>query len=205
MKESLIAIVLALAGTCGAGVIAIDADSFSNGADISNAYAGITLSSTGGYGGLDGKVYAFEDGLASTGTKVFGNNLSFQRQWYADSIEGFAFRVDFSSYAILVSLDIIGDDYAGTDVGVLYAYSSSGVLLDAVTSGQLSYGQEFNAQINRSAFDIAYIIAGGSNLTQDTVHLDNLRVNVVPEPATILILGLGILFSRRFNRNKIYH
>ncbi len=203
MKESLIAIILVFSSTCGATVLSIDADSFSNAADISSVNAGVTLSSFGGYPGLNGKVYAFEDGLASTGTKVFANNLSFQRQWYADPTEGFAFRADFANPADSIAIDIIGDDYSGTDMGVLYAYNSSNILLDTIITTQLSYGQVFNAEISRPAFDIAYIIAGGSNLTEDTIHLDNLRVNIVPEPVTLLFFSFGFLLVRRFNRNKI--
>ncbi len=196
MKESLIAIVLVFAGICEAGAVSIDADSFANAADISGAYAGITLSSVGGYTGLDGRVYAYEDGLASTGSMVFANNLSFQRQWYADSIEGFAFRADFENPTNSVAIDIIGDDYSGIDYGVLYAYNSSGLLLNTIATGSLTYGQVFNAQINRPIFDIAYIIAGGSSLTQDTIHLDNLRANIVPEPATILLFSLGLFCAQ---------
>ncbi len=202
MKESLIAIVFVFAGTCGASVVSIDADSFANAADISGAYAGITLSSVGGYTGLDGRVYAYKDGLASTGTMVFANNLSFQRQWYADSADGFAFRADFEKPTNSVAIDIIGDDYSGIDYGVLYAYNSSGLLLNTIATGSLTYGQVFNAQINRPTFDIAYIIAGGSSLTQDTIHLDNLRANIVPEPATILLFSLGLFCVRRFRSNK---
>jgi hypothetical protein len=188
-----------LAFPCSAAIIAIDADMFAEGADISAGFDGITLSSVGGYPGLDGRVYAFGDGLASTGTKVFGNNLSFQRQWYADLTNGFALRADFLKLADSVSIDIIGDDYSGMDVGVLYAYNAADVLLDTIVTAQLGYGQVFNAQISRPAFDIAYIISGGWSQSEDTVHLDNLRVNCLPEPATVLLLGLGGIFiSRRF-------
>ena len=57
-----------------AAPITADADGYSNGTDISTAFYGMTLSSAGGYSGLDGNVYAWEDGLASTGISVFANN-----------------------------------------------------------------------------------------------------------------------------------
>ena len=182
----------------GAVIISADADGFSNGSDISTAFAGMTLSSVGGYAGLDGLVYAWGDGLASTGTSVFANNLSFQRQWYANLTDGFAFRADFDQPADYVAIDIIGDDYSG-DVGVLYAYNAADVLLESVTSDALEYGEVFTAQISRGSFDIAYIIAGGSPSTEDTVHLDNLIADVIPEPATLWLLALGglVLTKRR--------
>jgi hypothetical protein len=190
----LVIVTLLLAYPCGAAIVTIDADSFTEGADISDGFNGITLSSVGGFPGLDGKVYAYSDGLASTGTKVFGNNLGFARQWYADLTQGFAFRADFSKPADSISIDIIGDDYSGVDFGILYAYNASNLLLDTVVTTGLGYGQVFNAEILRPSFDIAYIIAGGSFLTEDTVHLDNLRINIIPEPATMLLFGLGGIF-----------
>jgi hypothetical protein len=173
-------------------VISADADGFPNGTDISTVFEGITLSSVGGYTGLDSRVYAWGDGLASTGTIVFANNLPFQRQWYADLAEGFALRADFAQPANLVAIDIIGDD--STDYGEFLAYNSSDTLVGYVLSPQLTTGEIFRAIISRGdAFDIAYVIAGGADSTEDTVHLDNLKARVIPEPATLCLLGLGSL------------
>ena len=180
-------------------IVSADADGYSNGTDISTVFDGITLSSVGGYPGLDGAVYAWADALASTGTNVFANNLSFQRQWYADLTDGFAFRADFDHPASSVSIDIIGDDTG--DYGELFAYNSSGVLIGYILSPQLTTGQVFRATIDRDwAFDIAYIIAGGAVSTEDTVHLDNLSADVVPEPATFCLLGLGSLLLTKQRR-----
>jgi hypothetical protein len=194
-----VALVFLIASPVGAAIISADADGFSDGSDISTAFAGMTLSSVGGYPGLDGLVYAWGDGLASTGTSVFANNLSFQRQWYANLIDGFAFRADFDQPADYVAIDIIGDDYSG-DVGVLHAYNAADVLLESVTTDALDYGEVFTAQISRGSFDIAYIIAGGAVSTEDAVHLDNLTANVVPEPATLCLFALGGLFLTRRRR-----
>jgi len=182
---------------CSGGIVTIDADGFNEGQDMSAAFSSVSLSSVGGYAGLDGRVYAFGDGLATTGTKVFGNNLSFERQWFADFTEGFAFRADFLKPANYVAIDIIGDDFTGMDIGIFYVYNSSDSLLDSVLTGSLRYGEAFTAEVTRPEFDIAYIIAGGWADSGDTIHLDNLRVNVIPEPATILISGLGGLILIR--------
>lgn len=192
---------LLLVARCDAAMISIDADGFTEGEEISAAFAGVTLSAVGGYPGLEPVVYAWEDGLASTGTSVFANNLSFQRQWYAGQTEGFAFRVDFDFWADYVAIDIIGDDSG--DYGVLNAYNASGTLIDSVLSPELGYGEVFTATISRASFDIAYIIAGGAGSTEDTVHLDNLMANVVPEPATLLLFGLGGLVLVRMRKKKI--
>jgi len=194
-----VALVLLIALPVGATIISADADGFSNGTDISTAFAGMTLSSVGGYEGLDGLVYTWGDGLASTGASVFANNLSFQGQWYAGLTDGFAFRADFDQPANYVAIDIIGDDYSG-DIGALYAYNAADILLETITSDALGYGEVFTAQISRGSFDIAYIIAGGSPSTEDTVHLDNLIADVIPEPATLWLFALGGLLLTRKRR-----
>jgi len=194
-----VVLILVLVSSASAVIVSADADGFSDGTDISTAFAGMTLSSVGGYTGLDGLVYAWGDGLASTGTSVFANNLSFQRQWYANLADGFALRADFDQPADYVAIDIIGDDYSG-DIGVLYAYNAADILLESVTSDELGYGEVFTATVSRGSFDIAYIIAGGSLVTDDTVHLDNLIANVIPEPATLWLLGLGGLLLTKKRR-----
>ena len=200
MKNLLrVALVLVIASSAGATVISADADGFSNGTDISTAFAGMTLSSVGGYSGLDGIVYAWGDGLASTPTNVFANNLSYQRQWsaYITDTDGFALRADFDYLADYVAIDIIGDDSG--DYGLINAYSSAGVLLESVTSDELGYGEVFTAIISRPSFDVAYITAGGAAL--DTVHLDNLNANIIPEPATLCLLAFGVLMLKGKRKN----
>jgi hypothetical protein len=194
-----VGLILVLVSSASAVIVSADADGFSDGTDISTAFAGMTLSSVGGYTGLDGFIYAWGDGLASTGASVFANNLSFQRQWYANLTDGFALRADFDQPANYVAIDIIGDDYSG-DIGVLYAYSAADVLLESVTSDALGYGEVFTAAISRGSFDIAYIITGGSPSTEDAVHLDNMTANIIPEPTTLCLLGLGTLILTRRRR-----
>ena len=100
--------------------------------NISAVFGDVLLSSVGGYSGLDGNVYASSDGLASTGFNVFANNLSFAGQWYADIVDGFSFRADFSGAANYAAIDIIGDN--GSDYGVMQAFDSGGQLLGTVLS-----------------------------------------------------------------------
>jgi hypothetical protein len=128
---------------------------------------------------------------------VFANGTVFGRQWWSDA-GGFGLRADFSVLANNVSIDVIGDD-AG-DVGEMRAYDSGGGLLSTVYSGSLAAGEVFNLVISRSGYDVAYIVAGGSVAGGDTVHLDNLCANVVPEPLTVGLLGVGAILG--FMRKK---
>lgn len=182
--------------TASALTVTVEPDDFADGIDISELLPGISLSAVGGYDNLDGSVYVSPDGLASTGTNVFANNLSFERQWYLDDTRGFALRADFTSPADTVAIDIIGDD--PDDIGTLTAYNAAGEIIETVTTAPLNTGQIFTAQINAGAFEIAYIIAGGQG---NTVHLDNLTVSLIPEPATLLLLSIGAIAIRKRRRN----
>lgn len=197
LLKVLVLMILVMASTVSAVVVSADADGYADGANISNAFTGITLSSTGTDTNLDGQVYArvpINPAYASTGKLVFGNNLQgtdtsgspYSEIWYSGGGLSFRFRADFDNLANFVSIDFIGNN--GSDYGVLEAYNSVGALLTSVSTPQLTAGNVFSAQINRPSFDIAYIIASGIN--GDTLYLDNLCANV-PEPTTMILLGLG--------------
>lgn len=200
MRNILAAALILLTSSSVRGVIiSADADGYTEGTEISTAFTGLTLSSIGRSSGLDGLVYAYDDELASTGTSVFGHNLSNHRQWYYDAYpephhpNDFALRVDFDQPANYVSIDIIADDI--WDYASLRAYDSSGAFLGSTfTQPPLAIGEIFTAAIGRESFDIAYIIAGGDFANSACpVLLDNLSANVVPEPCTLLLLGLGVV------------
>jgi hypothetical protein len=178
-----------------AGLVTVDADSFANGADLSTAFSGVVLSSTGGAIGLDGKVYASANALASTDGKVFANNLS--AGWLSKSPGGYAMRADFSAPTDYVSIDIIGD--SDLDIGVLTAYDASGKVLTRVISSDLGVGQHEPVSVQRFANDIAYVTIGGLGALNNSVLLDHLVFNI-PEPATMVLLSLGMLSLGRRKR-----
>jgi len=196
---ALMVVVILAVGVVAQGTI-VDADAFADGTDISNAFTGITLSAID-FSNCDGKVYAETDSLASTGSNVFGNSsTAFYNEWHEDD-NNFsscpALKVVFDSSVLSVTIDAIGNN--GSDYGRLKAYSSSGTLLDTYDTSQLITGTVETMSISRSSADIGYIIAGGAEDHGDTVHLDNLNY-VVPEPATVALLGLGSLALIRRRR-----
>ena len=190
-------------------MIYADADGFSDGTDISNAFDGMTLSSTGRASGLDGKVYAKTDAYASTGTMTFGNNLANPTLWYLDTHpttpphpDDYALKITFDMPAKYVAIDLVTEsDWSN---GSIESYDSSDNLTfaDYYTWGW--NGEIFRAEISRSSYDIAYVLVGGGLLLPDSVfsvHLDNLSAEIIPEPATILLLGLGGLALLRRRRS----
>ena len=111
MSICLVVAVAVASGSVAKASITIIAepDAYANGADISTAFEGLTLSpvDAGLYNGvLDGKVYArvVANPLhATTGTMVFGNNLTgidgdnnpLNEVWYDYQDDAFSLRADF--------------------------------------------------------------------------------------------------------------
>lgn len=182
----------------------VDADFYADDADMSTTAWGVTLSSpSSGLYITDGRVYAqtaLDTSHASTGTNVFGNNLPgtdgtgnpVDEIWFQNTYREFRLRADFPTSANYVAIDIIGNSYG--DFGILEAYDAGDNLLVSVSNaGALDDGDVFTAEITRASYDIAYIIASGIN--GHTVHLDTLRVNIIPAPGAVLLgcIGIGLV------------
>jgi len=212
-KAKTFVLILLILSSAQAVLITADADGFTEGTDISNAFAGITLSSVGTTEGLDGRVYAVTSSLATTGTMVFGHNLENSTAWYRNTFpvtenkpDDYALRIDLDDPANMVSIDMV----ALNDFCYMYlsAYNSEGIKIGWSGSDGLGYsfGEVLNAQITRDTYDIAYVIVGGvfGNVKSEAL-LDNFSANVIPEPATILLLALGSIAALRKKgyRNEI--
>lgn len=196
MRTAILAAVLALL-LCGAdaakAVIVVEPDAFPAGTNISNAFDGVTLSALGSTP-VTSSVFSLTCTFSSTGTQVFGHDGRWDIYWGLVSSSSFdaSLRADFDSPANFVSIDFIPND--GYDPGVLQAFNSMGVLLETVTTpGTSGVGSVETATISRATPDIAYVIASAPQGTD--VHLDH--VVFVPEPGTVLLLGLGCLAVAR--------
>lgn len=179
--------------TCGwahAAVFTFDPDApgINDGDNISTAFAGVTLSSTGGG---DGSVYASALGLAPTGSLVFAwNNGGFLDEHWGRS-NAPAFEALFSGFlAHTVSIDYLSDSGAVT----LDAYDVANNLLGTVSGlpdfdpQTLSFSTGGPDQIWRVRITVAHV--GGS----DMGLLDNLvAYSSIPEPGhTAVLAALGL-------------
>jgi hypothetical protein len=176
----------------------VDPDAFSEGTDLSNAFPNVTLSSRGDGWNMpsgdkpigpiiavdpSGEISPFD---ASTGNLAFGTkDRDYPHLFRQPSLY---FRADFAVLATYVSLDFIGNDDQGDDIGELKAYDSGGGLVgSAFTSGLLIDQVE---TLSLSDPGIAYILAFGNNY--ETVGVDNLQWEPIPAPGAILLGSLGV-------------
>ena len=173
--------------------IVVDPDSYPSGTDISNAFPGVTLSAIGpGWSNPSGSVFSVDPSThptepftASTGTQSFGTDDGLY--WHIFYVPGWLeLRVDFALSAGQVTVDFISNNSA--DSGYLRAYDSGGSLLDTYTTASLSLNQVETATVSSGSYDIAYVLASGFG-GGSSIGIDHLTAEVIPEPATILLLG----------------
>ena len=180
----------------------VDPDSFSSGTDISNAFAGVTLSALTTTGTLN-PVYSVTDSYASTGDRVFSASSTANVSWFQGIDFSSALRIDFATVVNTVSIDVISDNHS--DYGTLEIFDASNNSLGYVASSVMTSPGQYTTLTLGSATAIAYAIAGGQDSTVDNVLLDNLQYAAtdVPEPATLAIWGLfgvwgaGVAVRRR--------
>lgn len=180
-------------GALASAQVSVEPDAFAPGTDLTNAFAGVTLTSSS-----SGPVFAFiaPAGRATTGRLVFGNRAfsGFEDEWGAGAP---TFRADFAAPVLSVSIDVIGND--SFDLGSLRAFDASNNLLDTALTGALVTNQFQRLTVSSGSQNIAYVIASGDLGGTESISLDNMSY-VVPAPGTLVLAGLiGLVGTRRRN------
>ncbi len=221
MMRALAVCVLILSTSAAQAMVTVDPDLFASGTDISHSFAGVTLTAVGpGWGtNMTDSVFAVNPAAqppgygafnASTGSLAFGSDdFYYPHLWAGPS--SLQLRADFDSAISSVTLDFIGNSNSNPDVGVLYAYSAGGNLLDSASTGGLGLNSVGALTVADPAGNIAYVIAGGAPYTLPSggtccyaLGLDNLRYEEfvapaeptpVPAPAAVVLssIGLGVI------------
>jgi len=200
-------ILLIIVSTASGKLVRVDADSHAPGADISNVFPGVRLAALyePGVPKLDGKVYsrqAYDPAFASTGTNVFGSSAAGADAYGKPRNETWVYPfamlgVQLYDPADSVAIDVIGDGVS--DFAAVEVYDAGRAILEWAVTPEFSAGDVLRIEFTRDSFDIAFVIAYGvsSGGSYYAVYFDNFEANVIPEPATFLLLGLGGLVLRK--------
>jgi hypothetical protein len=182
-----------------ATIITVEPDSFVDGANISNAAAGVLLQMETG-----NSVYVYDAGdanYASTGTKVFGYNAGFGVEPFWDNQN--IFRASFSTLTDYVAIDVINNNGAGqgTDNAYMQVFGASG-LLTTIASSAIGFPGYQTLSFQSSSADISYIRVSsldGSDFNLDRLQFSNQMPVPVPESGLLALMGISLLgfFSRR--------
>jgi hypothetical protein len=123
-------------------------------------------------------------GAPLSGNVILGPNTHNANEWYVAT---------FSSAVNQVSVDL-GDWDADADNLLLQAFNSSNVLIasaSAINPADVNGGLTLSV----SAPGIAYVLFNETSNPgfQGSIFFDNFTYNAVPEPATLLLFGAGLL------------
>lgn len=185
MKKLIVvcSMLLSLLGIVGyAGATTIDFESFSHGTVISGSgvFTDLVFSSDYNivaYTKNPGPVFG---GLMSARTTTFTHNNPF--------------RADFNILGINQVSVVMGDVNDDIDYMFLKAYNANGILLDDAYY-TLEASVNGGAILAVTGAEIAYVIFGSTGQFANSVYFDNFTysASAVPEPATLLLFGFGLL------------
>lgn len=175
--------VLLLLGVGSAGATVIGFEEFTDGTIVSGpgVFSDLVLSA----GNDSIKAVAQNPGPDFTG------RMSAQASLFTHSSP---FRADFLISGVGSVSVVMGDYNQDVDNLFLRAFDINNVLLDEATAivTAATYG---GPTLAVNAADIAYVVFGSTGTYLNSVYFDNLTYEAtsVPEPATLLLFGLGLI------------
>lgn len=199
----------AAVGTAGGSISTIDFEDHALGALNGSQYSGITMSTTGSFGGVvngsgPGQSNTFSQPLNS------GEGAHAASNYLLNNAGSGTFTLAFDSAVMGFGLDII--DYynpSGSNGITIAAYGTSG-LIGSFNSFAANFqpNNTYFMGILSDAMDITSIVISDAGALSDIIGYDDLwiasagTVNV-PEPGALALLGLGLAglgFTRRKSR-----
>lgn len=173
----------------------VDPDAFADGTDISNAFAGVTLTTV--FTGADvnditgtGSVFSVSDPGASTGARAFGQSSS-NSTWGNGLFE--YLLATFDAPVTSVSLDFFANDTSDSNPQLL-AFDAMGNQIAIASGGGVPLGVPLTLTVGGSGIKSVRAYWDEINRS-DNGGLDNLVFAAVPEPATwaMMIAGFGLI------------
>lgn len=190
---ALLALLIAAAPPARGLTISLDQDSFASGTDISNAFPGATLTAQGPL--ALGPVHAYTHPVNSTSGNIYGYDCgNFTcKDWSTSTLA--ELRIDILSGASAVTVDCVNNGPDLADQCQMEAFDASNSSLGSVVgtpNGGTGSVDSMNIDFGSGNDIISYVVIG-TTPSGGYVHLDNARIEQVPEPATITLLPILLL------------
>jgi len=196
MKKILIISSIVLFGISPCFAVTFDFNSLATGyyteAQFNSNFVGVSFDNTGGNG---------FDIQSSTLQPDFSGNAILNEPYY--TVNNLT-RATFASLTNFISVTL-GDFNQDPDTLYLFAYDSSNNVIGS-QSYNLPADSYAGITLSLSVANIAYVEFYGVGVNYNSVYWDNFTfnetTNPVPEPATILLLGAGLIGLAGYGRKK---
>ena len=161
---------------------------------LSYLFSGTSTTVAAGYAGVS--LFNGSTETLFTGKRTNQTVLGMQRSGQSSAAGDSTAPADTSTHLLVYKIDFGAGTTAGNEKVTMYVDPAPGAAPDVSPSVTL-------ADVNNFSFDRVRIQSGnGSNFNADEVSLGTTYADVVPEPATIGLLGLGAMATLASRRRR---